>query len=56
MTMNGYAVSTLKVKDKYLSNNIEEQTNKVKLLTEYYRFHNEIPRLFMLPISEIMNK
>lgn len=29
---------------------------KIKLLSEYYRFHNEIPRLFMLSTSDVMNK
>ena len=35
---------------------IVEIPNKIHLLTEYYRFHNEIPRMFMIPESDIMNK
>ena len=33
-----------------------EVQGKIHLLTEYYRFHNEIPRLFMIPESDVMNK
>jgi DNA integrity scanning protein DisA with diadenylate cyclase activity len=56
MVMNGCADSIRNVYfyfDHYL---LEEHFTKLKLLTEYYRFHNEIPRLFMLPVSDIMNK
>ena len=26
------------------------------MLTEYYKFHRDIPRLFMLPTTKTMNK
>jgi hypothetical protein len=29
---------------------------KIKLLIEYYKFHQDIPRLFMSPSSHTMNK
>lgn len=35
---------------------VDEIPNKIHLLSQYYRFHNEIPRLFMLPESDVMNK
>ncbi|KRX04101.1 hypothetical protein PPERSA_08316 [Pseudocohnilembus persalinus] len=35
---------------------LQEYPGKIKMLTEYYKFHNEIPRLFMLPISKVLNK
>lgn len=34
---------------------VREYQNKIKLLTEYYKFHKDIPRLFMLCESIIMN-
>lgn len=33
-----------------------EQRCRVQNLTEYYKFHIEIPRLFLLPVAEIINK
>ncbi|KAL4430454.1 hypothetical protein ABPG74_013304 [Tetrahymena malaccensis] len=35
--------------------NISEYPKKSKLLTEYYKFHKDIPRLFMLPETYILN-
>ncbi|KAM3128073.1 hypothetical protein pb186bvf_019836 [Paramecium bursaria] len=32
-----------------------ESFEKLGLLTEYYKYHNEIPRLFMPNLSEVMN-
>ena len=34
----------------------DEYLYKIKLLIEYYKFHTDIPRLFMLPSSHTMNK
>jgi hypothetical protein len=28
----------------------------MKMLTEYYKFHNDIPRMFMLPTTICLNK
>jgi len=53
MAMNGCVEFTINVSQ---SMNIDEIPNKIHLLTEYYRFHNEIPRMFMIPESDIMNK
>jgi len=36
--------------------NLYEYREKLPLLIEYYKFHNEIPRMFMMPISEMLNK
>lgn len=35
--------------------NYSEYPKKSKLLTEYYKFHKDIPRLFMLPETCILN-
>lgn len=35
---------------------LNEYPAKVKLLTEYYKFHTDIPRLFMEPLCDIMNR
>ena len=32
-----------------------ELLRKIQKLTEYYKFHSEVPRLFMLPIMKFMN-
>jgi hypothetical protein len=34
----------------------DEYGMKIKLLIEYYKFHQDIPRLFMSPSSHTMNK
>ncbi|CAD8121622.1 unnamed protein product [Paramecium sonneborni] len=34
----------------------DEYTQKVQLLTEYYKFHTDIARLFMEPIAILLNK
>ena len=34
---------------------LREYPGKIKLLTEYYKFHSDIPRLFMLPLAPIIN-
>ena len=34
----------------------KEQALNLRSLTEYYKYHSEVPRLFMLPISEIIHE
>lgn len=34
---------------------VEEYPNKIHMLSEYYKFHNEVPRLFMLSIAETLD-
>lgn len=34
----------------------KEYKNKIRMLSEYYKFHNDIPRMFMLPTSNVMNR
>jgi len=36
----------------YSANELENKTN---LLTEYYKFHKDIPRLFMLPETIVLD-
>lgn len=33
----------------------KEYPHKIKLLTEYYKFHQDIPRMFCLPETNILN-
>ena len=33
----------------------KEYPYKINLLTEYYKFHQDIPRLFMLPTTNVLN-
>lgn len=33
----------------------KEHKKKITKLTEYYKFHCEIPRLFMIPIIKVVN-
>jgi len=44
--------------DEYLKRYYKrsEYEPKVRLLTEYYKFHWDIPRLFMVPITEVINR
>ena len=35
--------------------NLAEQAVKVEYLAEYYKYHNCIPRLFMLPTTDLYN-
>lgn len=44
--------------DEYLKRyyQIQENEFKMKMLAEYYKFHKDIPRLFMLPICDSLNK
>ena len=34
----------------------DRTTKKLQFLTEYYKFHNEIPRIFMKEVSDVMNR
>lgn len=34
---------------------MEEYDGKIELLSEFYKFHSDIPRLFMLPIAEAIH-
>lgn len=34
----------------------KEIPSKIKILTEYYKYHREVPRLFMLPEIKVVNK
>lgn len=44
--------------DEYLKRfyNYSEYDFKIKMLTEYYKFHNDIARVFMTPVSNVLNK
>ena len=44
--------------NEYLFRFYKKKEYKTKLieLLEYYKFHNEIPRIFATPISELINK
>lgn len=44
--------------DEYLKRfyNYSEYDFKIKMLTEYYKFHNDIARIFMMPVSNVLNK
>ena len=33
----------------------KEYKEKIKVLTEYYKFHKDIPRLFMIPTTIFLN-
>ena len=35
---------------------LDEYDNKVKLLVEYYKYHKDISRMFMLPLVKILNR
>lgn len=35
---------------------LDEYPQKIQLLTEYYKFHTDITRIFMEPIATILNK
>jgi hypothetical protein len=34
---------------------LDEYTGKIKMLSEYYKFHNEVPRLFMMAFAETID-
>lgn len=36
--------------------NFSDCFEKFPLLVEYYKFHNEIPRIFMKPVCNVVNK
>ena len=35
---------------------MREYTNKIEMFAEYYKFHNDVARMFMLPESYSLNK
>ena len=35
---------------------LDEYGFKIGMLTEYYKYHQDIPRLFMMPTTNIINK
>ncbi|CAD8126310.1 unnamed protein product [Paramecium sonneborni] len=49
---------TIDEEDEYLKRfyNIEEYPQKIVLLTEYYKFHADIARIFEEPICSVLNK
>ncbi len=51
-------LSYLEEDEEYLKRyyQINENPFKMKLLVEYYKFHKDIPRLFMQPTSEVLNR
>ncbi|CAD8084164.1 unnamed protein product [Paramecium sonneborni] len=44
--------------DEYLKRiyKIDEYPSKIQLLAEYYKFHNDIARMFQEPVASILNK
>ena len=44
--------------DEYLKRfyELSEYDYKIELLSEYYKFHKDIPRLFLVRVAKIMNK
>lgn len=34
---------------------IESYFDKIEVLTEYYKYHEDVPRLFMMPIAKIIH-
>jgi len=48
----------LEVEEEYLKRvyRLSEYQNKLQDLTEYYKYHNDIVRLFIFPESHILNK
>lgn len=51
-------IQTMLDEDEYLKRfySLHEYDNKIKLLSEYYKFHKDIPRLFLIPTSKTLNK
>lgn len=47
----------LNTKEELLTRFYKTSENKAKVtyLTEYYKYHREVPRLFMLPVANIIN-
>lgn len=34
---------------------VEEYNQKIELLTEYYKFHEDVPRIFHMPLAKIIH-
>lgn len=51
-------IATTLDEDEYLKRfyRLEEYPNKIGLLSEYYKFHRDIARIFTQPVSHILNK
>lgn len=51
-------VAYLEEDEEYLKRyyQIHENSFKMKLLVEYYKFHKDIPRLFMTPTCDVLNR
>jgi hypothetical protein len=49
---------TLDEEDEFLKRfyRMQEYSGKITMLSEYYKFHVDIPRLFMLPTTHTLNK
>ena len=58
MTINFKDNITMDDQDEYLKRlyKLPEYPTKISLLAEYYKFHTDIPRIFMEPINTILNK
>ena len=63
---NTSTTNTIKIKDLQTYDDDQEYfkriyyrsqyNDKMDTLVEYYRYHQDIPRLFMLPITKALNK
>jgi hypothetical protein len=44
-------------RDEYVKKFYQKHKSKKKIesLVEYYKYHEEIPRMFMLPITDTLN-
>lgn len=51
-------IAYLEEDEEYLKRyyQIHENSFKMKLLVEYYKFHHDIPRLYMTPTCEVLNR
>jgi len=56
ISMIGVAVWNGIIQCVNMLNMADEIVEKMNLLLEYYKYHNEIPRLFMVKLSEEMSK
>lgn len=51
-------ITYLEEDEEYLKRyyQIHENSFKMKLLVEYYKFHKDIPRIFMVPTCDVLNR
>lgn len=56
--INWFDMETMLDEDEYFKRFYEsdEYEGKIKLLSEYYKFHRDIPRIFSVPASRALNK